>query len=196
MLWRRSLDRRCERILSASHDAQEWESHQPVLAGLLQCVPKARVLELGIGYGSTPLVVCLSGHSVSLETKRDWYRKFARYASAAHAIELFENYDEWEWRCPYFNEDWDIAFVDNAPGRSRQSNLEKLAERSRFIVCHDTEEVFKPSPSDYRWDFSGFEHVWTCTLSGTYTTVVSRSAPLPAELHELPGIFGLQDAGR
>lgn len=187
----RSLNRRCERIVAASLGAEGFESHQPVLIGLLRHIPQARALELGIGYGSTPLILCLSGSSVSLETDRRWYRRFARYATSAHTIELFEDYDEWDWRCPYLDEPWDVAFVDNRPGRSRQSNLEKLATRSRFVVCHDTEEVFVPSPSDYRWDFSSFEHVWTCTLSPTYTTVVSRHEPLPAELRELPGIFGL-----
>ena len=189
-LRRRSVNRRCARILASDVTADGFESHQPVLIGLLRHVPGARALELGIGHGSTPLFLCLTGSSVSLETSPRWHRRFARYASPTHKIELFQDFDEWEWRCSYFDEPWDVAFIDNAPGRSRQSNLEKLAERSRFVVCHDTEEMFKPSASDYRWDFSGFEHVWTCTLASTYTTVVSRREPLPPELRGLPGIFG------
>jgi len=177
--------------MRANADADGFESHQPVLIELLGHVPQARALELGIGYGSTPLVYCLSGTSVSLETNPQWHRRFARHSRPEHRIELLSDYDEWEWRCPELEQSWDIAFVDNAPGHSRQSNLEKLADGCRFIVCHDTEEVFKPSASDYRWDFSGFEHVWTCTLSPTYTTVVSTREPLPAELRKMPGIIGL-----
>ena len=151
------------------------------------------MLELGLGFGSTPLTLGLSGASVSLETDPRWYARFARYASPQHRILLWEEVAELEWRCPFLEERWDVALVDNAPANSRQSNLEKLAHRARFIVCHDTQECFRPSPSNYRWDFSAFRHVWTYTQFDTYTTVLSNVEPIP--LGRLAGTNRLAQAG-
>lgn len=163
----------------------DWETHEPVLVELLTRNPRARVLELGMGFGSTPLVLGLSGFSVSLETSDAWFRRFARFDSADHRIFLWREVSESGWNCPYLADEWDIAIVDNAPAHTRQSNLEKLSAHSRFVVCHDTQEVFRPSPSDYRWDFSAFRFVWTYTQFGTYTTVVSDIEDIP--LDHLPG---------
>lgn len=175
----------------AGRDVQlgDWETHTPVLAELFALDPGARVLELGVGYGSTPLVLGLSSSSVSLETDPRWLARFQRNATATHTIALWRDFTEDEWRCPYLDESWDIALVDNAPARSRQSNLEKLAGHTRFVVCHDTQECFRPSPSDYRWDFTAFRHVWTYTQYDTYTTVVSNLETIP--LVRLSGVSGV-----
>lgn len=186
LLPRRSLASELQRILSAHERSlageavrpDGWESHQPVLIELLRQVPGARALELGIGWGSTPIVAGLSDSSVSLETNERWFERFRHFSTAEHDIRLWGDVTEFEWRdCPFLEQEWDVAFIDNAPGRSRQSNLMKLAGRARFIVCHDTEECFKPSLSDYRWDFSSFRYSWTYTAAETYTTVVSNVAP-------------------
>jgi hypothetical protein len=166
-----------------------WASHQPVLLELLENRTDARVLELGMGYASTPIVLELSRSSVSIETDETWFARFSRFASASHEVVLLSDYTESEWRTPYLEQQWDLAFVDNSPNSTRQSNLMKLADNVRFIVCHDTEECFKPvSNHRYRWDFSSFRHVWTYTHFKTYTTVVSNVEPIALE--HLPGIFG------
>jgi hypothetical protein len=164
------------------------ESHQPVLLELLAQLPQARMLELGTGFASTPIVLGRAGRSVSLETDEWWLRRFGRFASSEHQILLWRDFTDSEWNCPYFADEWDVALIDNLPGRSRQSNLLKLAHQARFIVCHDTEGCFKPSAADYRWDFSGFEYGWTFTRYPTYTTVVSTVEPIP--LGHLGGVDG------
>ena len=188
----RELARIVERCRRAGVDQTfalaSYESHQPVLLALLRAVPDARVLELGTGYGSTPLVLGLSGRSLSLETDPTWRRRYSRYASEAHRIELWQDFDQNEWRCPYFSESWDVALVDNSPGTTRQRNLEQLAASTRFIVCHDTQECFGPAASNFGWDFSTFPHVWTYTRFTTYTTVVSRTHAIPLDC--LPGVCG------
>lgn len=159
-----------------------------MLLELLEQLPRARVLELGTGYGSTPIVLRRSGSSVSLETDRTWFNRLARYADEHHQIVLWSKYSEKEWTCPYLHEEWDIAFVDNSPASTRQSNLSKLAATARFVVCHDTQECFGPSASRYGWDFTGFRHVWTYTRFETYTTVASDFDEIPID--SLPGIPG------
>jgi hypothetical protein len=166
-----------------------WASHQPVLIELLSRISTPRCLELGIGFGSTPIVVGLSGSSVSLETSESWYRRFARFDEERHRILLTHAYDAQSWNVPYFSESWDVALIDNSPGRTRQGNLLKLRDRARFIVCHDTQECFKPSASAYGWDFSAFDHVWTYDRFPTFTTVVSATEPIP--LDDLGGRAGI-----
>jgi hypothetical protein len=163
-----------------------YESHQPVLIELLRRLPGARVLELGVGFGSTPIVFALSGWSLSLETDRVWFSRIADWSTADHRIELWRARGKLGWDCAYLDEPWDVAFIDNAPGTSRQGNLMRLATCARFIVCHDTEECFVPALSDYRWDFTSFPHSWTFTGSATYTTVVSMTEQIPFTLE--PGI--------
>lgn len=184
------IERRCERVRTdPTFSLGGWASHQPVLLELLSRRPGARVLELGLGYASTPIVLGLSGSSVSIETAPEWFARFARFANATHEIVLLDDYTESEWRTPYLEQDWDVAFIDNSPNPTRRSNLLKLADRARFIVCHDTEELFRPVPPLYGWDFSSFRHVWTYRHFKNCTTVVSNVEPIP--LDHLAGIDGL-----
>lgn len=184
----RIVARRHRVEVDAAFELQGFESHQPVLLALLEAVPQARTLELGSGYGSTPIVFTDAGSSLSLETDPVWYRRFRPYASGAHRVELWEDFDEREWHCPYFYESWDIALVDNSPATTRQSNLSKLAASTRFIICHDTQECFGPAASNFGWDFSSFRYVWTYTRFNTYTTVVSNQVAIP--LANLVGFAG------
>lgn len=184
----RLVERRRRADIDHEFELVDYETHQPVLLALLEALPAARVLELGSGYGSTPILLGRAGSSLSLETDPRWHRRFLRYSSSKHRIELWRDFDEHEWRCPFFEEDWDIALVDNSPASTRQGNLLKLADTARFVICHDTQECFAPAASDFRWDFSSFPHVWTYTRFSTYTTVVSRTEPIPLDL--APAIGG------
>lgn len=186
--------RRCEQARrDPSFELGVWESHQPVLLALLGGLPRARVLELGMGYASTPIVLALSGSSVSIEIDEAWFARFSRFARPGHDLVLLADYTASEWHTPYLEQQWDVALVDNSPYSTRQSNLLALSHRARFIVCHDTEECFKPAGSDYRWDFSSFRYVWTYARFDSYTTVVSNVEPITLDLH--PGIAG-QPPGR
>lgn len=185
----RRIDRNIRRVLAdPGLELSVWQSYQPVLVELLRRLERPRVLELGVGYGSTPIVLELSESSVSLDTDREWYARFARFDRPQHRVLHWTDYDASAWNCPYFDEQWDVAFVDNSPHTTRQGNVLRLADRARFIVCHDTEECYKPAGSSYRWDFSGFRHVWTYTRFDNFTTVVSNVEPIP--LDHLGGLGG------
>ncbi len=185
----RRIERRRRRVLSDPEFVlNRWESHQPVMIEVLERMHRPRVVELGAGYASTPIVLALSGFSLSLETDAEWLGRFTRFATHEHRFEHWQAYTETEWNCPYFDEQWDVAFVDNAPFGSRQSNLLKLAKTARYIVCHDTEECFVPAGSSYGWDFSSFRYAWTYDRFASYTTVVSNFEPVA--LGRLGGIEG------
>ena len=155
-----------------------YSSHQPVLIKLLEQIQNPKVIELGVGFGSTPLIVKSSSYSEHYDTEQSWLDKFIELQSTDHIFHKINNYSKYEWQEDIFSKEWDIAFVDNAPGESRQSNLIKLMNNSKYIICHDTEEVYKEAASDYKWDFSQFKHHFVFTEYNTYTTVVSNFSPI------------------
>ena len=89
-----------------------------------------------------------------------------------HEIKLFQDYSSYEWICDYFNKQWDVCLIDNAPGESRQSNLMKLKNNCKIIICHDTEEILSKA-YNYGWDFSSFKYVFTYINYDVTTTVCS-----------------------
>lgn len=154
-----------------------FASHQPVLVTLLQKLGgNARVIELGTGRGSSAIVAGLSSYSEHYETDLDWYNQMKElFETPEHIFKLVTNHEKYHWNEEEpFSKLWDVAFVDNAIGESRQSNLMKLSNKARFIVCHDTEEVYKPAASDYGWDFSSFKYHFVFRNYNTFTTVVSN----------------------
>lgn len=161
-----------------------FASHQPILVELLKRIEKPKVIELGIGYGSTPIITELSHYSEHYETDNDWLDKFISYQNENHKffkvsnvgkLDGLEMYNIFEWKDNYiFEKEWDIAFIDNAPGESRQTNLLKLANKCKFIICHDTEELYKLSAGNYQWDFSNFKYQYVFDKYNVYTTVVSN----------------------
>jgi hypothetical protein len=153
-----------------------FASHQPVLVTLLQKYGgKCNVLELGCGYGSSPILAGLSSYSEHYETDYDWLQKVKEFESENHSFHFVDNHEKFMWNdlIP-FSKSWDIAFIDNASGESRQSNLIKLKDKCSYIVCHDTEEVYKQAASDYRWNFSMFKYHYVFKNYNTFTTVVSN----------------------
>ena len=153
-------------------------SHQPVLITLLKKLDMPRVLELGCGYGSSPLIVDLSSYSEHYETNSEWLEKVKEFESENHTFHLVKDHEKLHWNDPeIFSKTWDVAFVDGASGESRQSNLMKLKDKCRFIVCHDTEEVYTKSESDYKWDFSSFKYHFVFNNYKVFTTVVSNVEP-------------------
>lgn len=149
------------------NDYGNWGSHEPVLKKVLELFPSSKFLELGSGYVSTPLIIDKTIFSIHLETNKDWYNEIKKFEKENHRIEFFDKYSLYEWDCDFFKEDWDIVFIDNAPGESRQSNLLKLKDKTKIIICHDTEA------SCYKWDFLMFKYVYTYKV-GAYTTVCSN----------------------
>jgi hypothetical protein len=152
-----------------------YATHQPVLIELLRRLNKPKVLELGIGYSSTPFIVKDSSYSEHYDTDSHWLELLKDYQKENHIFKLVNNHDKYNWyESEIFSKEWDIAFIDNASGESRQSNLMKLKDKAQFIICHDTEEVYKPAASNYGWNFSSFKYHFVYTEYNIYTTVISN----------------------
>jgi len=157
-----------------------WSTHIPVLLEVLNKFPNSKFLELGTGYSSTEQIVSKSDFSIHLETNLNWYNNMKKFEKESHTIQHFQDFTTYEWNCQYFEDEWDICFIDNAPGRSRQSNLIKLKDKCKLIICHDTEEILNNS-FNYGWDFSEFKYIFTYTRYPVTTTVCSDHSSITEE---------------
>jgi hypothetical protein len=156
----------------------DYDSHRPMLWMALEHVKpmnegeRGDVVELGCGYGSTPLLhrYCEMQRRMflSVETNREWADKFPGIP-----IHLTE-----DWYKLYINAPGqvfaDIVFIDNAPGETRKDLIPYFANTVKIIVVHDTEDG---AEHDYRMaaSLNAFKYRCDLVIEGTpRTTAVSN----------------------
>jgi hypothetical protein len=108
----------------------DWDSHRELL-WLVMNNTYGRVIELGVGYGSSSVLekYCQNTNRqlFSLETNKQWSDKFKNSI-------LVDNYDKATIFTPC-----DVIFVDSAPGENRKNIIEVFANMANIIAVHDTE---------------------------------------------------------
>lgn len=179
-----------------------FASHLPALVGCVVATA-GPVLELGSGHFSTPVLhaACEGRRLVTADSDPEWMDRF-RYLE--HDLHEFVLVDDWS-SFATLDEPWDVALVDNAPGHTRRTAIERLRTRTRYIVVHDTQAA---DHYGYEPLLSTFEHRVDHRHSRPFTTVVSDQARIPFDLpplganhvaERLPGFAGIQlaaDSGR
>ncbi len=147
------------------------------------------VLELGVGYGSTPLLhnLCIptnvSGpirNVVSLEDNLEWYERFAGYQSSWHLV-VFAKDIITETKRFIESRRFGVVLVDNDSTdlevkgmfENRIEAVELLKDEAKIVVVHDTDDV--RLSTDSRWldlvDSFKFVSTWN---SFPQTTVLSN----------------------
>lgn len=141
-----------------------WSSHLAVLNRVIQ-VAESPVLELGIGFFSTPYLhwVCQDkGFKLESFEKIEKYYTYFRHAQTPnHKITLVDDWDKAD-----IERHWGMAFIDNDEERRRPDTI-RLANWADYVILHDTtggtkrgkesyhlEEIF--SHYKYRVDFDQF----------------------------------------
>ena len=118
----------------------KYGSHLPILTKVVN-LTNGPILELGMGLYSTPFLhfTCYSTKRklVSFERDPEWFRNFDDCASDFHEINLIKSWD----KLPVDNY-YDVAFIDQSPGRHRPLTAVKLANFAKYIILHDTEPEF------------------------------------------------------
>ncbi len=138
------------------------------------------MLELGSGYGSTPILhtACAGRRLVTADNSGVWMDRFRYLESPNHELLLVEDWRRFE----LLDEPWDVAFVDQAPGHDRVPAILRLRSNAQFIVVHDTEHAahygFEPLLSDFRYRLDDAN-------ARPRTTVVSDRQPIPFDLPSL-----------
>ena len=147
----------------------DYMSHTPVLSAACH-MTSGDILELGAGFGSTPLLhgICAAQNRqiVTLDTTKGWIREFNALKTPWHTFKCVPNF----LALPEYGDDWGIAFVDHGIIEQRSRSIDRL-KHVPMVVVHDTdsdlygyEEVLKQFK--YRWDYR-----W----AGSQTSVVSNS---------------------
>ena len=121
-------------------------SHIPVLAALTaRTLAKRSVLELGMGWGSTPLLhaLCrLDGRGLySYETDPAWMDTFRFLEGDFHRFRPVKSWEgetfSQEWDQPGVESRYSVAFIDCAPGEIRRELALRLKDRCEYIILHD-----------------------------------------------------------
>lgn len=175
-----------------------YGTHIPVLAAVASTVTrhaylhKIKVLELGCGHYSTLLLHAIINPNDLLllstihtyETDLSWMNRFQSLVSENHRFthvpitEEFrttgqltpEDIAVWDRQDFYQDNDHlDLVFIDHRPGERRKIDIEKLQNRTTFMVVHDTEEAgyqYEPVLDQFkhRFDFK-FVRPWTTVVS-------------------------------
>lgn len=146
----------------------------PILTKLMEHVNKP-VLELGMGWNSTPLLHWLCKEKgltlLSFETDKEWVKLFRDYQESGHEIVCVEDYDKWEFPSTHFG----LVLVDHRPARKRRSSAKYFADKADFVLLHDSEladnPAYKYSPIydnfKYRYEYKGVGKPYTMILSNT-----------------------------
>lgn len=127
-----SLERRTQKINMTTFDP--YSTHVPALA-LAVYTYGTRVLEIGCGWYSTPLLHTMSSEVITLENNPDWAEKFKAIAGDKLRV-VSDIVAAANSGTPC---DWDVVFIDCEPVADRAPILEMFLDKHCCIVAHDTE---------------------------------------------------------
>lgn len=153
----------------------EWASHIPVLLKVLE-LTDGPVLELGMGYMSTPLLhmICLSQNRFLMSAESDSYY-----------TELFKRFQTEEGSKHRFGTDylgpvWSVVLVDQKPAAARKESIKQLTD-AEYLIVHD---------SNATDDYYGYEEIYPLfkyrydyTKFANHTMVLSNKHDVQDKLH-------------
>lgn len=135
--------------------SNSFDTHIPVLTEAIKHLrflkkeeggkQSLRVLEVGIGYGSTPHLLKelnLPGDElISLENNKNWFDEFsAKFPKSASHIWMFaESWYHLFRGISKIDMRFDILFVDSSPWDSRTMALDFFSHRSLVVIVHDVD---------------------------------------------------------
>jgi hypothetical protein len=156
-------------------------THDAVLASVVAIAPPGPVLELGIGYGSTVLLhaMCsaMNRDLLSVDNNQNWVDRFKSLETNLHSLTYVDSWDTIPiehmpagW--------WSVALVDHAPAERRAVDIERLRQKVRFLIVHDSEHPLY----NYEPAFEKFKYRYDYKRLTPWTTVLSDFAPFEFEL--------------
>lgn len=137
-------------------------SHFPVLAAAVYRTG-GPVLELGCGWGSTPMLRLMCGTVRTLESY-DNSEKWAKEFGATYV----PNWDKWMPK----EDRYSVAFVDCSPGEERRHIIMKLKGRAKFIIAHD-HEAGPAAAYFYEYVMGQFRYAETYRVLRPHTLILS-----------------------
>jgi len=155
--------------------SNDWDSHLPLLWLALKNT-KGKVVEFGMGNGSTPLLdkECYNQKRMfsSWETNSNWFdmmvnKCLMETTSLGHTNDYFDEIIEKD------NGNIALLFIDCAPGEIRKELISKYSHIAKVIVVHDSEKSsqfcydLEPTLSKFafRLDYEPLERPHTTAVS-------------------------------
>jgi len=128
----------------------KYNTHALALELALRAVPMLRVLELGQGRYSTPLLMqrCQERGLVSVENNPKYYRPSAGAWMQTRLVREWEEMWPWVLACGSYG----VALVDHAPALRRAVDLARLRDHVWLMVVHDTESA--------EYGYAGIREQW------------------------------------
>jgi len=151
-------------------------SHIPILIKILE-QSKGPVLELGMGFMSTPLLYWMTldqGRKlVSYDNEESWVTQHQKFRGKHNEIHYVEDWSLAPFEVPVEEERWGVALIDLHPEEYRSTAAMRLSDSADYIVLHD---------SDPKCDFAyKYSNIYTCftwkyhyTKKSPHTTIVSN----------------------
>jgi hypothetical protein len=145
-----------------------WSNHFPVLYRIIPLV-KDSVLELGIGFYSTPFLhwMCIDKglRLESYEKDKTYIRWFKDFNQEEHKIIAVDDWDKAD-----IDKHWGLVFVDHDDDR-RPIEIIRLANNADYIIMHDTQDE---EYNNIKSIWSHFKYIKHFNSSGPRTTILSN----------------------
>lgn len=154
------------------------------LGPLIKCMSltSGDVLELGLGYFSTPYLhyqcVLDKRHLTSYDNDKGWVRRFAdsdfynhRYRGEYHDFIYVEN-----WADAKIEKPWDVVLIDHTPDERRSIEAMRLKDLAKYIIIHDSNENGKAQFRGYNYAsiFPHFKYKKVWDKDERHATVLSN----------------------
>lgn len=115
-----------------------WDNHRYLLWPALEAT-NGQVIEMGMGYGSTPFLnkYCKQSQRqlLSFENDKQWFDQISKDFDHKMTLVNF-------WEHVYLNYPKpDVILLDHAPGERRKIDLQRFAETAKIVILHDSEPV-------------------------------------------------------
>ena len=175
--------------MNIDHDLN-WGSHLPILMKVMS-VSTGDVLEMGAGLYSSPFLYWMCKDQrrefISVEQNFEWWKMIWNVKNIKHLSILSKvvgpkaqaNYvNDWDLALEQVSTKfWDVVLIDHAPSRRRIVDIKELANKTNYMVIHDTQRNYKFCNYNeifplfkYRFDYS--QPDWDSKVP--HTTVLSN----------------------
>lgn len=161
-------------VKNRSNQMDMYATHLAPLLWAVTYRPPGRVLEIGCGAYSTPVLhaVCAAkGHFLlSVEDKEHVLALYQRLANTQHELWRCGNWDRLAAHC---HGPWDVVFIDHGPHERRKTELAWARDKASLVVAHDSDSTWNCNYDsvldDYRYRFEYRDALspWTVVASMT-----------------------------
>jgi hypothetical protein len=155
----------------AKMHGEGWMAHAPMLASVIATARPGPVLEIGIGRGSTPLILEMCKAMGRLYTGLD--KEEAWTIEMATALRCHDIWVENDWSrvIEHYPGEYAVVFIDNDP-LGRLPAIKAVRGHAEFIVVHDTWNYWEELRPMHEY-LHNFKFRSDYTLMPSCTSVVS-----------------------